>query len=395
MNVKEKNLATSVLVTGRYDESHIRQAAEQCALEIGGRVSLMIAFVSPDYENQLPELIDLLRVYGRATHVVGCSSHSLIATEQEREDAAGMVLMALHLPRTEIEIRRLRGSPAEIFTAAHDEDDDSLAELPPGIVFFHPLRVDVGQWLDDWNAIFPLTPLLGGLASGDFQKEKIFIFDTKGALSQAHGLWIGLRGGVRIEPLVSQGCRPIGQPQPITESTENIIERLGTRRAYEVLHEAISELLEAGTKVVPGTIHVGLAVSPHFDHYSRGDFLVRHVLAADPQSGRVQIGATAEEGSIMQFQYRDRDSAEQDLRQQAEHLHQRLGQDAVATLLFTCAGRGQAFFGVPHCDAQTLSIALGGPLAGFFSAGEIGPIGPTTHLHGYTASAAVLYSATD
>ena len=65
---------------------------------------------------------------------------------------------------------------------------------------------------------------------------------------------------------------------------------------------------------------------------------------------------------------------------------------AAAALLFTCNGRGRAFFGRPHQDVTTLQSALGGPVpaAGFFCAGEIGPVGEKNFLHGHTASIAVV-----
>jgi small ligand-binding sensory domain FIST len=47
-------------------------------------------------------------------------------------------------------------------------------------------------------------------------------------------------------------------------------------------------------------------------------------------------------------------------------------------------------FGVPDHDAGVIADALGGaPAAGFFAAGEIGPVGRRSFLHGFTATVAV------
>jgi small ligand-binding sensory domain FIST len=63
----------------------------------------------------------------------------------------------------------------------------------------------------------------------------------------------------------------------------------------------------------------------------------------------------------------------------------------VGGLLFTCNGRGSNLFGTPGHDAGLVSAALGGaPLAGFFCAGELGPVGSRSFLHGFTASLLVL-----
>ena len=61
--------------------------------------------------------------------------------------------------------------------------------------------------------------------------------------------------------------------------------------------------------------------------------------------------------------------------------------------LFSCLGRGQRFFGVPHHDAGVIGDHFHAvPTAGFFCGGEIGPVGVETFVHGYTASAALLYA---
>ncbi|MGH2901299.1 MAG: FIST C-terminal domain-containing protein, partial [Solirubrobacteraceae bacterium] len=62
-------------------------------------------------------------------------------------------------------------------------------------------------------------------------------------------------------------------------------------------------------------------------------------------------------------------------------------------LMFTCNGRGRGMFGVADHDAAALAGALGDiPTAGFFAAGEIGPVGGENFLHGFTATVAVFAS---
>ena len=47
-------------------------------------------------------------------------------------------------------------------------------------------------------------------------------------------------------------------------------------------------------------------------------------------------------------------------------------------------------FDEPDHDAGTLEAAMPGtPAAGFFAAGEIGPVGPESYLHGFTATVAL------
>jgi small ligand-binding sensory domain FIST len=63
---------------------------------------------------------------------------------------------------------------------------------------------------------------------------------------------------------------------------------------------------------------------------------------------------------------------------------------AAGALLFTCNGRGTRLFPEPDHDARIVSSALdGAALAGFFCAGEFGPVGGRNFLHGFTASLAI------
>jgi small ligand-binding sensory domain FIST len=91
---------------------------------------------------------------------------------------------------------------------------------------------------------------------------------------------------------------------------------------------------------------------------------------------------------------RDADSADEDLRRLIAQLTPEPAPDAA--LLFTCNGRGSQLFGHPDHDAVLVHEALRGtPLAGFFAAGEFGPVGGRSHLHGFTASLLAISTADD
>ena len=92
-------------------------------------------------------------------------------------------------------------------------------------------------------------------------------------------------GGVRVRPVVSQGCRPIGRPLVITKADANVIIELGGRPALERLREIYAELTPVDRDLVRTSLHVGRVASEYKDSFQRGDFLVRTVMGADPDSG--------------------------------------------------------------------------------------------------------------
>jgi small ligand-binding sensory domain FIST len=88
---------------------------------------------------------------------------------------------------------------------------------------------------------------------------------------------------------------------------------------------------------------------------------------------------------------RDAASADRDLREALSmHMQALGGRRPAGALVFSCNGRGRGLFGHGDHDAEAVADELAGaPAAGFFAAGEIGPVGGETFLHGFTATVAV------
>lgn len=89
----------------------------------------------------------------------------------------------------------------------------------------------------------------------------------------------------------------------------------------------------------------------------------------------------------MQFHLRDAQTSADDLEQVLTAYGSRVGHEQVAgALLFSCLGRGQYLYGRGNHDTRLFQKKLGSiPVGGFFCNGEIGPVGGTTYLHGYTS----------
>jgi small ligand-binding sensory domain FIST len=132
----------------------------------------------------------------------------------------------------------------------------------------------------------------------------------------------------------------------------------------------------------------GLVIDENRADYRRGDYLMRGLTGVDEETGALAVGEAVRVGQTLRFHVRDAASADADLR---ENLSAALNGDrAAGALLFTCNGRGTNLFSDPDHDARTAAEMLGGDaLAGFFCAGEIGPVGGKPFLHGFTATAAI------
>jgi len=239
----------------------------------------------------------------------------------------------------------------------------------------------VETWLNEWNVAYPGIPVIGGLVGGE---NKVYYNEE----NVAGGVLLGLQGLANVRPIVSQGCKPIGNPFTVTNVEQNVLYTLGSLPAYQVLNQAFESLTKEEKERARGNLFAGLALSEYIEEYKRGDFLVRHILGADPGTGAVALGALPRIGQTLQYQLRDAASASEEFQMQLQsYLETEPKPHPCAALLFDCAGRGQGLFGHPNHDTGMLQRFLPNiPTAGFFGAGEIGPVGNKNYIHGHTAS---------
>ena len=157
--------------------------------------------------------------------------------------------------------------------------------------------------------------------------------------------------------------------------------------------EVIGELSLSDRALVAAGLLIGIVIDGGKPEYEQGDFLVRGVLGADPETGSVAVGASVEPGQVVRLHARDARSADEDLRRELRLRSQAIGGAPAGALVFSCNGRGSAMFGASDHDATVVAEELNGaPAAGFFAAGEIGPVGGRSFLHGFTATVAVFPS---
>jgi small ligand-binding sensory domain FIST len=170
-----------------------------------------------------------------------------------------------------------------------------------------------------------------------------------------------------------------------------VIFELGGRPPLARLRELAAALPGRDRELLAQGVHLGMVINEYRAESRQGDFLIRGILGTDPASGAIAVGDEVEVGQTVQFHIRDADSADEDLRRTLEREAAALGgRRAAGALLFTCNGRGSRLFSGPDHDAGLLAEMLGRiPVAGFFCAGELGPVGGQNFLHTFTASIAL------
>lgn len=379
--------SASVHRRGAFSPQEVAEAARELRQATGGASALVFAFVTPGYLPHLEEFSEIVRVDGHAVDLVGATGLGLVGAGEENE--AGFSLLAPGLPSRGFQIVPLSQSQFEASTGpAHWPKVTGVATAPAWLVLANPFVFDVEGWLTEWNAAYPSVPCVGGVASGSADGEGVGVFFNNHPVD---ALAISITG-MRVLPVVSQGCRPIGEPLTVTRAENNVVYSLGTRPAYEALESAFETLTEGEKATAKGNLFAGLAGTEYVEDFKAGDFLIRNILGADPSSGAVAIGGFPRVGQTLQYQLRDKSSADADWRSALRHAALETGHPPEASLLFSCAGRGTGLFGNKGHDAALLQEIVGPhACAGFFSNGEIAPLGGRNHIHSYAASCALFF----
>ncbi|GBE66740.1 hypothetical protein MFM001_32020 [Mycobacterium sp. MFM001] len=362
------------------------EAAAHARDELAGEApSLAVLFGSRAHTDQAVDVLKAVQETVEAHALIGCIAQAIVAGRREIEDEPAVaVWLASGLTAETFQMEFIRTDTGALITGYQfDRTAHDLHLLLPD-----PYTFPADLLVDHLNADLPGTTVVGGLVSGARRRGDTRMFRDHEVLSS--GL-LGVRlPGVRCVPIVSQGCRPIGYPYIVTGADGSVITELGGQPPLVRLREIVAGMPADEQELVSRGLQVGIVVDEHLAAPRQGDFMIRGLLGADPSTGAIQIGEIVEVGATVQFQVRDAAGASKDLRLTMESAAAELPGRPVGALVFTCNARGRRMFGVADHDASMISDLLGGiPLAGFFAAGEIGPIAGRNALHGFTASMAV------
>ena len=318
--------------------------------------------------------------------LLGASAISVIAGGRELEEVPAVVAWGADIA----DAVPVRLGPAV------GEDHSPLADLPALeehhrtlLLLTDPFSFPADRLLEEIHGAECGLRVIGGLASaaGAPGGNRLVL---GGDVFDDGAVGLLLASGAEVHTVVSQGCRPIGRPYVVTRGERNLIHELGGRSALERLQAIVGGLSETERALVQRGLHIGIVVNQQKVEFDRGDFLVRGVLGIERESRGLAVGDIVETGTLVQFHVRDATTAGEDLTRLMA------GRQADGALLFTCNGRGRRLFGIENHDASLVSGAIApAPLAGMFCAGEIGPVGPRSYLHGFTASVALFGGGAD
>lgn len=372
------------------------EAAVAQALDpLEGRTpDLACVFVSGADPEDVAAALELATSRTGASTVIGCSAGGVIGGGHGIEAAGAVSVWTAVLPGVRLRSFHLEVMPAEggmaVVGLPDRAEQDAVA-----VVLADPWSFPVDGFVERSNDALPGLPLVGGLAGSTAGRGSTRLL-VDGVVHDRGAVGVLLGGPVGARPVVSQGCRPVGPAMTVTAADGNAVLGLAGTPALLKLEEVVEALEPTEQALVSSGLQLGIAMDEYAEHHEQGDFLIRGIAGADDLRQGLVVGDLVPVGRTVRFQVRDAAAADTDLRETLERFRWQGTLDTVeGALLFTCNGRGAFLFGTPDHDVQVVreELATSG-VAGFFAAGEIGPVAGRNHVHGFTASMLVFGSGT-
>jgi small ligand-binding sensory domain FIST len=373
-------------------EACVEEAVDSVTRQLAGRdADLTVIFVSPHFRTQYRAIPQLLRDRMPVGLLLGCSGGGIIGGGKEIEQRPAFSLTAAHLPG--VELKTIQSDtmnlpdPDTAPSVWHEWLGVDPATNPNFIVLADPFSFRAEEFLAGMDFAYSHAAKVGGLASGAQAQggNALYLADK---IHNGGLIGVALSGNIQLDTIVAQGCRPIGQPMNITKCDQYQLLEVDGQPPLEKLEAMVETMSEDDRKLLRTSLFLGIEMNPLKEDPGKGDFLIRNLMGVDQETGSLSIGAPLREGQLVQFHLRDKIMSSEDLKVMLSKYQNKDGwQNAKGALLFSCLGRGEYLYGKPNHDSDMFKTEIGNiPLGGFFCNGEIGPVGETTFLHGYTSS---------
>ena len=363
--------------------------------KVQGVYDLGIFFVSPRNKSDIEDILRGVNQSVGIKNLIGCTGAGIISTFEEVERQPAVSLVLADFPGVTIKpfvIRQPQLDGLKEPPSWYEFLDIYPNENPVFILLPDPFNLNLNQLLSEMNRAYKNCPIIGGIASASSEPLGNTLI-ANGEFYQDGVVGVSLTGNLTVSTVVSQGCRPIGETFIVTKAKENIFFEIAGKNFYEVISKVLEKASPRDKQLAQEAIFVGIAIDEYKHGFKRGDFVIRGLMGIDEKTGAGYIGDYIQPGQTIQFHVRDAQSATEDLNELLNQQQKNLnGKKPKGALVFSCNGRGEQLFKEKNHDINIIQTYIGAvPAGGFFCAGEIGPVGKSNFLHGFTESIALFY----
>jgi hypothetical protein len=376
-----------------------QEAVQKAFLAAGTeQPDFVFLFASLGYEPE--KLLQAVRQATGHCPLVGCSGQGVIVQGEADESSFSVAILAIKSDELHFSnhlVLRQQATETLDFeavgqTLGHKIQAEKLTEAIALFLFTDGLTLNFDRLAAGLQSVLKIDhplPILGGAAGSDLEMQVTYQFCDDRVVSD--GTVVALMSGkARIAWAVNHGCVPIGTEYKITRAEGNLIYELDHKPVFDVLQQYFSdEELDRWDRTM---------VSFCFGIKSEGEeeFTIRYLPRKDQEAGAVMLQTEVTEGTGIWVMRRDQELIYQGAEHLAESLKAKLnGQVPKFIMQFDCYGRGKSI-STEQQKHQLLNrlqqnIGVDLPWIGFYSHGEIAPIGQQNTFHNYTLVLTAIY----
>jgi len=365
-----------------------REACARLATPEDAPADVLLVFFSQHHAENARELaLTMTRDFPHAI-AVGCNAEGVVGSAEMGESQPSLSVMLGSLPGVKIQ-------PLRFEAERHDARDFDWrselsitpAETPHFMILSQAEGFETEGLLSALDRAFPGAQIFGALVDARGPSGNCLLLEGHVYRSGAVGL--AFSGNVRIDTVVAQACRPIGEPMIVTKHTQNIIHQFNRGNPMAVFKAMVDDLGEEDQALARHAMFVGIGVENKSGVYRPGDFVIRNLIGFNPKTGDLAIAAPIRDLDVLQFHLMDPHCTAAEFERAMSDFAAQIGPDAMpeGALLFSgiSGAESRSDKALAESDISRAHF-VGTPLGGFFSEGEIGPVGHTTCVHGYAST---------
>lgn len=371
--------------------------AEACkqALEKVGNPELIIVFSSVKHEQR--EMLSGVREFSKEIPLIGCSTAGEITLGGSAEGS--VAVMAIQSDAIDFTIGRggdLKEGVREAGAVlARNIQSGAKADINCLLMLTDVLNgngAEVVRGIQDVMGEHAL--IIGGAAGDDFLFKQTFEYYND-EISSSTIVGAGLSGNYGIGVGVRHGWVSIGAPMKATKSEGAVIYELDGRPAVSIYEDYFGkkaeELREEPLAKLAITYPLGMTIE------GSDELLVRDPITVDG-NGAITCAAEIPEGSEVRLMIGSKEEAIKAAKEAAQQALEQLGgKKPSAIIMFNCIARRKLFgrYATEEIDAIREVLGKEVPMIGFYTYGEIAPIGENneqrfSRFHNETAVVMVL-----
>jgi hypothetical protein len=369
------------------------EAAEKALRSAGvAKPDFVFMFATVGYDQR--SLLQAVREATGDVPLTGCSGEGTISGDDADESHFSVVVMAISSDELRWRNGLATGLSADSLTAgqrvAQDLSSDLSADAVGLFVFPDGLTANVDRLLAGLEGDLPddqFLPIWGGCPIGDFALAQCYQYCDDEVVSD--GVAYALLSG-EAQPAWAIGLSyvPIGGERTVTRSQGNVIYEIDGNPALEVLQEYLSDpaLTENWGRYI-----LTFALCFRSPSYMKDEeYTFRTIPSVNKADRSITVQTEVQEGTSVWFSVRDKEKTTTGLDRMAGEIKQQLGgAQPKLVFQFDCTARGKTMFR----DQEKLTnlrrlrqfVGPDAQWAGFYTAGEIGPVSKHNCYHNYTA----------